>query len=363
MVGMNGSSRASVGGGVGPPFPVWPVTAHATWMEPKGIPGLVSVILPTYNRDQFLSDAIASAWNQTYRPIELLVVDDGSTDETGEVVEAWNERVEADPDFDLRYVQQANQGVSAARNHGLIQSRGAFIQYLDSDDVMHPQKIEVHVAGVEGPPRRDHVWSEAYLADAEGFGPFAAAHGDEFDVEVLVAGADDGIPSLGGAHKGFFRRTACYRIGPWNERLNRMEDKEYNLRLYFLSPNSAEIKAPLYKMRDHDAGSLTDTKGQPAGVLNGRRTVEAIDRDLAACSWREPPDSFSLRNHYLKIAILALQQGMTTQFEELLQKAIEHSAPGREQLVLRGLRVLHRILGTSLASWMQQAYTNYRLNA
>jgi glycosyltransferase involved in cell wall biosynthesis len=363
MVGMNVNSGKTVEIDVGPPFPVWPITAHAAWMEPEGNPDLVSVILPTYNRDQFLSDAIESAWMQTYRPIELLVVDDGSTDAIGEVVEAWEERVETDADFDLRYVRQSNQGVSAARNHGLLRSRGEYIQYLDSDDVMHPQKIEVHVAGVEGPPRRDHVWSEAYLADAEGFGPFGAEHRDEFDADALVAGAEDGIPSLGGAHKGFFRRTACYRVGPWNERLNRMEDKEYNLRLYFLSPNSAEIKAPLYKMRDHDAGSLTDTKGRPAGVLNGRRTVEAMEQDLAACSWREPPAGFRLRNHYLEIAILALQHGMTAQFEELLQKAIDHSAPGREQLVLRGLRVVRRIFGTPLASWMQQAYTNHRLKA
>src|SRR3954454_19415660 len=89
-------------------------------------PGLVSVAIPTYNRAYILDKAIESALAQTYRPVEIIVIDDGSTDGTAELVGRYPE---------LRYFHQPNGGLSAARNSGLRQARGEFIALFDSDDV------------------------------------------------------------------------------------------------------------------------------------------------------------------------------------------------------------------------------------
>ena len=94
----------------------------------------VSVIIPTYNRADFLVETLESVFSQTVPPYEVLVVDDGSTDETEAVMGSWSDR--------LRYVRQENQGVAVARNFGLRLARGEWVAYLDSDDLWTPEKIE-----------------------------------------------------------------------------------------------------------------------------------------------------------------------------------------------------------------------------
>lgn len=97
---------------------------------------LVSVIIPTYNRASFLPDALASVLEQDYRAVEILVVDDGSTDGTAELVCSQPE---------IKYIHQPNQGVAAARNTGIRHSQGEFIAFLDSDDTWTRTKLSVQV--------------------------------------------------------------------------------------------------------------------------------------------------------------------------------------------------------------------------
>ncbi len=98
---------------------------------------LVSVIVPTYNRAQMLVEAVSSVLQQSYGNIELIVVDDGSTDETKSALAPHRERI--------RYVYQENRGPSAARNAGISLATGSLIAFLDSDDLWEPEKLEVQV--------------------------------------------------------------------------------------------------------------------------------------------------------------------------------------------------------------------------
>ncbi|WP_206512953.1 glycosyltransferase [Larkinella soli] len=102
--------------------------------EPE--PGLVSVVITCYNHGRFLGEAIDSVRFQTWSPIEIIVVDDGSTDHTREVAGAYPE---------VRYVYQENQGLSAARNTGAAHSTGEFVVFLDADDWLFPDAIEYNV--------------------------------------------------------------------------------------------------------------------------------------------------------------------------------------------------------------------------
>ena len=97
----------------------------------------VSVIIPTYNRGWIVRDAIDSVLGQTYADFELIVVDDGSSDRTPPILDAYGDR--------LRVIRQANQGVSAARNRGIGESSGPLIALLDSDDIWLPKKLAVQV--------------------------------------------------------------------------------------------------------------------------------------------------------------------------------------------------------------------------
>jgi glycosyltransferase involved in cell wall biosynthesis len=108
---------------------------------------MVSVIIPTFNRAEFLDRALSSVVLQTYERFEILVVDDGSTDSTMAVVEKWKMRLANDRSKKtiLKYIQTKNRGVSAARNSGIGQASSEWIAFLDSDDEWLPTKLEVQM--------------------------------------------------------------------------------------------------------------------------------------------------------------------------------------------------------------------------
>ncbi|SDL41412.1 hypothetical protein SAMN04488034_10424 [Salinimicrobium catena] len=106
----------------------------------------VSVIVPCFNQASFLDDALKSVIQQTYKNWECIIVDDGSTDETKQVGKRWSER-----DQRFKYFFKRNGGLSSARNYGLDRAKGSFIQFLDSDDIIFPKKLETAIALVSGP--------------------------------------------------------------------------------------------------------------------------------------------------------------------------------------------------------------------
>ncbi len=98
---------------------------------------LVSVLIPAYNSAAYLPQALASATSQTYTPLEVVLVDDGSCDRTVEIARDWGRGV--------RVFEQPNRGSGAARNRAIDESRGQYVAFLDSDDVWHPRKVELQM--------------------------------------------------------------------------------------------------------------------------------------------------------------------------------------------------------------------------
>ncbi|MBP1684242.1 MAG: putative Sugar transferase-a glycosyl transferase [Deltaproteobacteria bacterium] len=108
---------------------------------------LVSCIVPVFNGERYLSEALDSILTQTYAPVELIVVDDGSTDGTAAVLAGYSERVRA--------LRQPNAGPVAARNQGLRAAQGEFVAFLDADDVWHREKLARQMARFEARPELD----------------------------------------------------------------------------------------------------------------------------------------------------------------------------------------------------------------
>jgi len=121
----------------------------------------VSVVIPTYNRCAYVQEAIDSVLAQTYTDYEIIVIDDGSTDGTGEALRRrYGDRI--------RYVWQENQGQAAARNHGIALACGDYVAFLDSDDTWLPDKLTSQVAYLDEHPEVGFVFSEAWKVDAAG---------------------------------------------------------------------------------------------------------------------------------------------------------------------------------------------------
>ncbi len=125
----------------------------------KGPAPLVSVIIPCYNQAHFLSDAINSARKQTYSPLEIIVVDDGSSDNTSEVAASYE---------DVYCMRQHNQGLSAARNAGFRNSTGSFLVFLDADDRLLPNAIEAGASALNSHPDCAFVYGHLVLIAADG---------------------------------------------------------------------------------------------------------------------------------------------------------------------------------------------------
>ena len=108
------------------------------------INNMVSTIIPAYNRSNTIIRTLDSVKKQSYRPIELIVVDDGSIDDTKKIVEQWIE-INSEKCFFVYCISQNNKGAPAARNMGLSAAKGRFIQFLDSDDILYPEKFSMQV--------------------------------------------------------------------------------------------------------------------------------------------------------------------------------------------------------------------------
>ncbi len=144
---------------------------------------LISVVIPTFNSAHFVVDAVASALAQTYPPLEVIVIDDGSIDNTREVLAPqWNS---------IRYVKQPNAGAAAARNRGLDVAKGDWVAFLDSDDIWLPEKLEKQAACI-----RDHcnsalvcVFSRYFVFGDDNVGQECQSQlgPEDTNAEVLIA--------------------------------------------------------------------------------------------------------------------------------------------------------------------------------
>lgn len=115
----------------------------------------ISIIMPAYNTEKYISAAIDSVINQTFPDWELIIVDDGSTDNTGKIIDEYIEK-----DVRIKVFHQSNQGVSSARNNAMERSTGDYMTFLDSDDVYHPERLKIMLDVLLSDPKCDAVFAE-----------------------------------------------------------------------------------------------------------------------------------------------------------------------------------------------------------
>lgn len=194
----------------------------------------VSVIIPCFNQARFLTDCIVSLQTQTYPHWEAIIVNDGSTDDTREVA---SKLCEGEPR--VRYVEQANRGLSGARNSGMVESRGIFLQYLDSDDTLESDKLRYQVEFLQRRPDIGIVYGDARYFRTEApwertLGPCGGADGIPWIPQLWKANGSLlsklAQSNLMAVNCPLLRRNVVESIGPWNEKLSALEDWEYWIR-------------------------------------------------------------------------------------------------------------------------------------
>ena len=206
----------------------------------------VSVVMPAYNAERFVAEAVTSVLASRYRDLELLLVDDGSTD--GTVSEAIRA---AAGDDRLRVIPVPHGGVAAARNAGLTHARGELIANLDADDAMFPERLERQVAFLDAHPECVAVGSRVLAIDANGRPIRVLIR--HFTHEEIDAAHLNGLCGSLGNPTATFRKAAALRAGAYSSELHAVgEDHDFWLRMAEVG-RLANLSDVLTRYRVHDA--------------------------------------------------------------------------------------------------------------
>ncbi len=266
-----------------------------------------SIVIPTFNSATYLPDAIDSVLGQSYGKCEVIVVDDGSTDETAEVAALFGDAI--------RYVYQENRGLSAARNHGLILATGEYIALLDADDLLEPDYLERMLGSFETHPDAGAIYCGFQMVDEKNQVLFQRGRTDivpDFFYEQLLFGNFIVAPGM------LVNRTAYERAGLFDEALSACEDWDMWLRIAgreTIFPMDASLVR--YRIR---GGSMSSN---PQRMLANRLAVLAKQRDLVSAKRYARALAYAYR-----IATFEwLQAGDETQALSCFCEAAEHYPP------------------------------------
>jgi len=251
----------------------------------RGTAPAVSVVMPLYNKVGYVGAAIRSVLDQTFTDLELVVVDDGSTDGSAEVVQGLADRR-------IRLLRQENAGAPAARNAGIAAARGRWVAFLDADDTWRPEKLARQLAVLEREP--DLVWAAgAYVRTRPGPITIEQNVPDQGWLrapEVL----EDGLLALTDAWclwtgTVMVRRDILSQLGGFDTSLPTGDDVLLWSRIAARHPPLAYVRTPIADYRCDVAGSLTRIQDKPGFV-----SIPYLARQLLALGISLPPERVEL---------------------------------------------------------------------
>ncbi len=220
---------------------------------------LVSAIIPNYNYARYVGEAVESALGQTYPNIEVIVVDDGSKDNSLEVLEKYRKRI--------KIIEQENSGVCVARNRGVAESKGEYIAFLDADDVWLPEKIAIQIHELEESPGAVFTNCGMQLIDPDGKPLGSLVEGKSGNVTSTLLGFNEPA-TVGIASTGLVSRRIFETISGFDTRLSTAADWDFCFRLSRLG-EFIFIPKPLVKYRMHNS--------------NMHGNIHLMEKDMVLC--------------------------------------------------------------------------------
>lgn len=231
---------------------------------------VISIVLPTYNQAHYLPLALDSIFDQTFKEFELIVVNDGSTDDTSRVLEEYRAR------FDFRVVEQENQGLPRALNAGFAQARGKYYTWTSSDNIMLPTMLEELYSALQGDPSVDVVYADWYTIDEAG-NTVARFQTIDFDRHLLLR--------QNFVHCCFlFNRECMKKIGDYDPNFIYCEDWEFWIRVsqHF---KMKRVPRALYKYRVHSGSMTTEIIEDRAPRMIGYESFSTYLKKQSLIDW------------------------------------------------------------------------------
>ena len=266
----------------------------------------VSVIIPTYNSGRYIKEAIDSVLAQTYTNYEIIVVDDGSTDNTSQIVQAYGDRV--------HYFYQENQGVAVSRNRGLRESQGEYIAFLDHDDVFFPDKLSEQICCLEQHPEAGIVhsgWQRINYC-GEILGKVEPWHyAPVLDLAHWLCWK----PVLLGAM--MFRRHWLEKVKGLDSQFKQVCDLDLAWRLTLLGCKTIWLKKLTLYYREHDRNDSLNT------LVQAQEMVAVLDKFFALRGIPEPIRRIERSCRYYTMVWCAWRLYITGYLEEMAHYLIK----------------------------------------
>ena len=279
----------------------------------------ISVIIPTYNNVHYIKDAIESVYSQTYDSFEIIVIDDGSIDNTRFILEPYLNKIQ--------YLYQEHTGVSAARNKGLSVSTGKYIVFLDSDDFFLPDKFIEQATFLDNHPEIGMMHSGWKIIDEKKNllaikEPWNEA--PKLDLENWLIWQ----PIFLGAM--MFRRSWLEKAGEFDTTLNQAEDTDFLLQLSKVGCTAAWLKQPTVYYRQHQKGI----------TKNSLERVECVNKVIGNFfSQKDLPESIQLLEKKVRYQILMwsvwqlYRSGNVNQVTNYLQKTLMYLSNSPKHII------------------------------
>ena len=294
----------------------------------------VSVIVPAYNVARYIPDTLRSLQNQTLINFEVLIVDDGSTDNTAVVVEKFCQR-----DSRFQLLQKSNGGLSSARNYGIEGARGEYIAMLDADDIYHRDKLATHITRLYCEADVGVVYSASRAIRDDGKPTFITLSGKPIHPNPLLALMCKNF--IGHGSNAMFRRCLVDEVGGFNESLRSWEDVDFWLRV-----------AATQKWRFClEKRILSYYRVRPSGLsFNISQMTTCGEQIIKDAYYRTPelvkpilPSAYAYMYRYL--ARLSLQGGNVKAARGFIEKALIHD----KSIFYRDMRSLLTLMSVRLA--------------
>ena len=315
---------------------------------------LVSICMPAHNVEEYVADALDSALTQTWSEVEVIVVNDGSTDGTADVLNGYRdcERVTV--------IHQENQGAAAARNRAYAESSGELVKFFDGDDLLSSEFVERQVEQLDG--SKTHVasaeWARFHDDPSEATFEPEPVWQDMDAVDWLVTAWEDGRPMMQPA-LWLIPRPLLEQAGPWNEELSLIDDFEFGARV--LSHSDGVRFAPgarlYYRSGLDDSLSSRESREHVESAFRSLvdGTQHLLDREDSPRTRRAAANMMQNFVYKYYPAHADLRKKMNERIEELGGSSLEPSGPP-------GFEVLRPILGWKLARRVERFAVRNGLN-
>jgi glycosyltransferase involved in cell wall biosynthesis len=272
---------------------------------------LVSVIIPCFNAERWIAEAIDSCLQQTYSNIEIIVIDDGSMDNSLKIIKRYGKKI--------IWESLPHKGGNHARNRGLAISQGKYIQFLDADDYILPEKIErqVHFLEVTGADVVYGDWRHKHhLPDGTSFLDKVEISGTQVDiVECLLANWWTAVASL------LYNRTAVEKSGGWDERLRAAQDRDFFLSVAI---NGAKVvyQPGCYSVYRRYGNVTVSSSSLPRWVESHYAVLEKAEKKLTHINKLTLKYRYALAKSYFELARESLLIDNYSQYLRLLEKTL-----------------------------------------